>query len=644
MKNDLLNYEFDNLGNSPEDGFNDPLKTIFGQMSETVAREAFQNSIDAALDTERPVVIKITLKNLRQSEIPKSESIKKIFSSCSKSKNAKKHFENALRVLESNSIPTLIISDFNTTGLTGENNDKSGKFYNFFKSVGGHNKPAGSAGSYGYGKATNIAFSEIDTFFATSNHGGDKEDKILFMGCIRVCSHIGSDGFEKRGVGSFGLKNQQPVRDCKMIPPQFLLEHRKRNRGTDIFIPGYKDHEGWEVSTIKSALKNFWLAILNGKIEVEVGEVIINRESIHDIIRIYFPKENRTGNSWRREDPVPYFEAYTMGKCFSQSLPSMGKVEAWIRGGDHENATNYVACFRKNLMLIQYRMFKSIVPFSGVFICLEEPGNTTLQKMEPPQHDKWDLQSLHAQGENGRPLPECIQADREYREFLRDKIKGLLDTHLSKRIELSSVDKFISIAASNGQLREGSATYQSDNLDIPAALGPVKREVVKLRPKRQDSAPTDFDKGAPGGDSTDLGPGDETHTGRGGPGLGHPAPPSRPPGSVDVGPDPGATTAKISKSTTRAFPVVDESGRLVTKVIIRTTPPKPNKVFSVSFQAGTDDGSFDLPVASVQAPATIDGSRNVAGAVSDSEGVLRLEVTFVRNQRYALKAKLHEHI
>ena len=113
--------------------------------------------------------------------------------------------------------------------------------------------------------------------------------------------------------------------------------------------------------------------------------------------------------------------------------------------------------------------------------------------------------------------------------------------------------------------------------------------------------------------------------------------------STEVGPEPGAKSARIVNSTTRAFPV-DGGGGLVTRVIIRTSPPRPNEVFNIHFQAGTDDKPFDLPVASVQAPATIDFDKNVSGATSDAEGVVRLDVTFVRNQRYALKANLYEHI
>ena len=74
----MLQYEFEPLGNSPEDGFNDPLKTIFGQAAETVTREAFQNSIDAVLDPQKPVVVKFS-ENALKIRYPPGRATRKSF-------------------------------------------------------------------------------------------------------------------------------------------------------------------------------------------------------------------------------------------------------------------------------------------------------------------------------------------------------------------------------------------------------------------------------------------------------------------------------------------------------------------------------------------------------------------------------------
>jgi len=641
-----LQYEFEPLGRSPEDGFNDPLKTIFGQDVETVIREAFQNSIDAVLDPTKPVVVKVSLETLSRSDIPNIEQLEEILKACSENKSGKKHFLNALDVLRSGKIPTLVISDFNTTGLSGADDDESGKYYNFFKSVGGNNKPPGSAGSYGYGKSTNIAFSEIDTFFATSKYeAGDGPAGLLFMGCIRVCSHV-TENVKKRGVGSFGLPGQLPVRDPSLIPKPFFLDHRRENFGTDIFIPAYKDRDAWKLNTIKSALKNFWPAVLEGKLQLQVDDVQINNETIEDVILAYFPETSRNGSAWRKDDPVPYFEAYKKASKIEARLPTLGNVESYFLSGDEKNTTGYVACFRKNLMLIQHKSFRSIVPFTGVFICSDDDGNVILQKMEPPQHEKWDPQVLHAQDENGKPLPECSKADKEYKEFLRSEIKKLLGTESSCQFDLSSVDQFISIINPEKQLVRGSSENESTETAVKqTGFDKIKKKSKStFEPAHKPSAISARAEALEGGETITIGS-DEIGTPPGSGTQSDPQPgPSKPPVST-TGVDPGETEkkARIVQANFRAIPV-NENGELQTEIIIRTKPKRSNRTFNIHLKAGTDEEALSLPVKSVSPQGQVDSKGSIANVISDNNGEIRIKVVFVENREYAIKLNIYEHI
>jgi hypothetical protein len=640
-----LQYEFEPLGRSPEDGFNDPLKTIFGQDVETVIREAFQNSIDAVLDPTKPVVVKVSLETLSRSDIPNIEQLEKILKACSENKTGKRHFLNALNVLRSGKIPTLVISDFNTTGLSGSDNDESGKYYNFFKSVGGNNKPPGSAGSYGYGKSTNIAFSEIDTFFATSKHeAGDGPVGHLFMGCIRVCSHM-TKNVKKRGVGSFGMPGQLPVRDPLLIPKPFFLDHRRDNFGTDIFIPAYKDRDAWKLNTIKSALKNFWLAVMEGKLQLQVDDVQINNETIDNVMRAYFPETSRSGSAWRKDDPVPYFETYKNASRIEAKLPTLGNVESYFLSGDEKNTTGYVACFRKNLMLIQHKSFRSIVPFTGVFICSDDDGNVILQKMEPPQHEKWDPHVLHAQDENGKPLHECSKADKEYKEFLRSEIKKMLGTESSRRFDLSSVDQYISIInnekQSTGSVNQNEASEPSET---QTSIEKIKRRESAFKPIRKAATFTAMAEAQEGGETLAIGEGElGTPPGPGGESKTPPDPGAPPVSSTDV--DSGETEkkARIVKANFRAIPV-NEDGELKTELIIRTKPARPNRTFNIHFKAGTDEDALPLPITSVAPQGRVDTKGNVVNVISDNNGEIRVKVIFVQNRVYAVKINLYEHI
>ena len=135
-----LTYEFDPLHNSPREAYNDPLKTMFGRDSkDNLAREAIQNSIDAEVDSNKPVQVVFRLETWKKEQIPDVAQFEKILKACEQDDKSKKHFQNASRILKSGSIPVLIVSDFNTSGLSGADDldDEESNFYNFFKAIGG---------------------------------------------------------------------------------------------------------------------------------------------------------------------------------------------------------------------------------------------------------------------------------------------------------------------------------------------------------------------------------------------------------------------------------------------------------------------------------------------------------------------------
>ena len=627
-------YEFEPLGNSPEDGFNDPLKTIFGKDPESVIKEFFQNSIDAAEDKTKPVRVKVNLEQITAKDVPGAAQLKKIFTACCKNPAGRTHYENAIKILNSKQIPVLILSDFNTTGLTGSNTDKKGNYYKFFKSVGGHNKLLGAAGSYGYGKATNIAFSSFDTFFATSVYTEKSAEKFLFMGCVRLCSYE-IDGEEKRGLGSFGLPGQLPIRTKSEIPSYYI--RRTKEIGTDVFIPAYRNASDWKNNVIRSTLKIFWLAILKSQLEVDVGDVSITAASIDKLITNYFPPGSKEAG-WQSDDPTPYYQAYKTGARVTAKLDTLGEVEFYLLSGPAIAATSQIACFRKNLMLIQHKKFMSIIPFAGVFICPDKRGNEILQKMEPPQHNKWDVTELHSQDEAGIPLKECSAADREYRTFLRDEIKKLVTVRSKKMIELATIDDYISLLDSS---EKDSAAGKDDSGDQESdkELGRelVKPHVISERAHRKiapklAAIPGNNDEGK----IIAEGEGDQPGGGKseGGGGEGNSSASSANSGG-------GELTAKITRAKLRSFTVSD-GVHLKTVLIIRTIPNRPNARMQVTLKAGTDDGYEAVDIDSVHPQGNVASDGVIVGLKSDSKGELRLDVRFKRNERYSLKAVVYE--
>jgi hypothetical protein len=626
-------YNFEPLGGSPEDGVNDPLKTLFGISADAVIREAFQNSIDAANDKEKPVKVSISLKKWQKNNLPNADQFKDVVKACRDAtqregnESFSKHYENALKILNEDELKVLVISDTNTTGLTGSDSDTRGNFYKFFKSVGGHAKAEGSAGSYGFGKSTNIVFSAIDTFFASSVTVNKDTNTFehVFMGSVRVCSHEIND-VKMRGIGSYSLPGQLPIRDKSKIPAQFL---REDDPGTTLFIPAYKDADSWKEITIRAALKNFWLAIHKGKLEVEVIEdgadpIFINISTLENLIQLHFQTKG-PGAAWKKDSPLPFYKAYLEGKQSCGELDRLNSVECYLLPGNREISPDYIACFRKNLMLIQHIRFKSIIPYSGVFICTSDEGNKILQKMEPPQHDSWDPNIVHAKDDNGKPLKECVEADREYRKFIVAEIHKLLGSRTVKKLELNSLNDRIFInqpqnnhgASAGDVVEEGNQSIEP--LDNEAVVKSSSDQKATRLPSRAVNVSNEGNVPSRKKTKKDSSKKQERKN------------------DPDVV---GELDAFFRQVT------YNNNGVLETKIIIRTTA---NKNVKIRLKAGTQDGTQNIGIKSTSAGRLVDdegkseGEKScITGIRTDEIGEAVIIVKFDENKKYSLTADFYE--
>jgi len=373
-------WEFAPTYGGDDDGFSDAFIEAFtGDIDKSLARETIQNSIDARLDSERPIKVEFQRITINCNDLPGKSELKKIFQSCLEyypyDKKVKSFFTEALKIIDNDSLVILKISDYNTVGLRGDDYDQKGEWYCLVKAQGTTSKQEEKLGSFGIGKGAPFAASSFRTvFYSTLN---DKNQNV-FQGKARLVSHR-DNGTIKRGTGSFGSKNQSSIRDNNLIPDFF----KRTERGTDIFIIGYKGKENeWKENLIKSVLENFWAAILNKSLIVKVGSKIIDYDSLENDLIKYFGYENF-------ESPYYYYSCFSNPtKAFNKKLDNLGDCKLYVLL--QEKMPKRVALMRKSRMLIKTRNFRSSKPFIGVFICDDKTGNEILRNMEPPQHNDWE--------------------------------------------------------------------------------------------------------------------------------------------------------------------------------------------------------------------------------------------------------------
>ena len=394
-----LTWYFAHNDGGEERGLNDAgIETFRSRPVAGLAREVIQNSLDArAVELEsredprqsrmgnaKPVHVKFSVEKLDIEEVPGVERLQELFRSCRSfwpDTETKKFFDKALRILEDEHVHLLRVSDFNTTGVRGNDRDRTEErgWYSLVKSSGCSAKTDQHGGSFGIGKNAPFAISHLRTVLYSTK---TLEGKHSFVGVARLVSHEDEDGRLRQNVGYLGNEKGGSVTSARKIPRQF----RRDQPGTDVIILGFDSKSRWKREIEKAVLEHFWLAIMSGELTVQVGSDEINKDNLKAMLE--------------REAPgvLPYYQCMTdpSARVFVRDLTTIGKTHLFVVSGVKYPCK--VAMFRNTGMVICYDRIESWVRFAGVFICENPDGSRRLRKMEPPAHDEWrrDLPEPHS--------------------------------------------------------------------------------------------------------------------------------------------------------------------------------------------------------------------------------------------------------
>lgn len=430
---------------SEEHGPNDSITTTFkGDKYYSLAREVLQNSIDAVDDESKPVKVTFSGFDLNKSELSNFWELQKNIKACQEYFSSHKVFsrfcETGHRQFEGEKIRCLKISDFNTTGLEYGDGTES-KFFGFMKSVGVTNKTnSGAGGSFGFGKGAYYAASSIRTILVSSIYG---ENNHIFQGKARLTTHKDNAGSLRDYTGLFGVENGKPITDLNLIPTVFMRDEK----GTDIFIMGFSNENNWKESLIKSVLNNFWLAIWEEKLIVEVEETLINKDTLESVILSFYTEDSSDGSANEPEtwNPYPYFKAVKFfgdkhTEFFEDELETLGKVKLYLYS--KEKLPNRIIYLRSSKMTVFKKTDNPGFNYVGVFVCDNEKGNEILRQMENPQHNEWKKNNYL---EIDKPHPDAKEAEKELRDFVKNCLESLMNTESEKPQNIVGLDEYLNI-------------------------------------------------------------------------------------------------------------------------------------------------------------------------------------------------------
>lgn len=457
-------WHFAEQAGGREDGPNNPMDGNFKKTPyASLIRESIQNSLDAALDDNQPVQVNFEIGRIRANEYERFFELKGHIQGCidhyPSNDDAKETYNPMIEYLTSmerfDNLYYIKVSDFNTKGMNYKNRTQpdytSEPFYAFVRAAGVSSKNDSSAGgSFGFGKAAYFYISPLRTILVSTK---TQYGTHFFEGVASLCTHrFMNDGKKYVAVGYYDNNDGEPITKYDDIPEKF----KRDETGTDIFIMGLKLSKDKEEANgektaiykemIEAVLRNFWLAIEFGKLEVKVEDTIINKENLPTIMEEYFPDKEDTKRRERQYNPRPYWEAVHNKECdrnhvyIEKTYPKLGLVKFYglkVRG-----AQDKILYMRRLHMLVKARRTQSANGIYGLFLCDSKFGNKILRNTENPAHNEWAAGNWQIDGKKAK---DGIDAIEEVDRFIIDVLEEIFAGREKNVQQIQGLEEFLYI-------------------------------------------------------------------------------------------------------------------------------------------------------------------------------------------------------
>lgn len=457
-------FQFSNISNIEVATFDNSLSNFYSQGIEGTIKEDIQNALDAKLtNSEDPIKLKITFDSVPKHDIP---GIDEVFTHINSLKGANTYTTETIDYMKYQesivNIPVLTIEDSNTKGLSGAKNgqshDRQDTYGVYAYSKGVHSiednerNEISRGGSHGIGKIANNAASDIHLmYFANCDEYGNRH----LGGTIQLIEHrVENQSYRSTGYFTDIIKNENNTKFYPFENKNFSPVFSKESRGLKIIIPYVREEFNNPIRIIRSICDNFFLAILNKRLEVSVKTddkiVDINHSTLKSIVtnpEYYEIKNSEMKNNFTPLYVKTYLEKEAIPLTISNSTDEFNFNLYFTY--DEEIPTGRVGIIRTIGMKIEDFKVKNNVrrPFNAILI-----GG--------PKEDKY-LKSLENESHN-KISENDIRDEREKinaKKFLSNLTKKMIDI-ISEYIENNSpTDGFIN---TSDLLFETETSFKND--------------------------------------------------------------------------------------------------------------------------------------------------------------------------------------
>ncbi len=480
------------------------------------AREIIQNSLDAKddhLGDDIPVKVTFELnKNLTIGDIPGASRIAEIMKLCINNitnQQTIKAYEAGVDLLNKKHIYCLKISDSNTIGVKSGRDEAWGALvYDTGKSC----KPRpGSAGSYGVGKKVPFIISSINTVFYATRNSSDS----LVEGKSILVDFFDEDDVRRSHIGWYGVENSTVDARNKVSPINGETDNKIHNffkrtdsLGTDVIIIGvdiYNNEESVVETIIKAVLENFFIAIKQNKLMVEIkgftnrSNILIKQDNFDDILGQYYDGNksvHRETDTLIVGNLLNYISSLNSEpeiiNVKDNSGNEIGKAKLYFILENDKNKKYYSMVRSHGMKICDYHISTEL-PFSAV-VCIDGKDlNDKLSELENAAHDNFCTIDVYCS-------PENIDIFKRLRKAVENRIKELSKIIVGNEQKIEGLDNMLAMPGMTENITKKEAKQKIKKKKIvkpkppkppkppvpppPVPPGPVPPELPKPKPPK----------------------------------------------------------------------------------------------------------------------------------------------------------------
>ena len=457
-----------------------------------MVREILQNSLDNPENGLGPVTVNFRLIYLQPQDIFQQTLLPHVQAANRELQpdadpDTRAHYARMEKLLSAAAVPTLAITDSNTTGLSPD------KWKNLIFREGARvNDPSQArGGSFGFGKNAPFNLSDLNTVIYSTRYVSRAANGRFsaIAGKCQLITHPNPENPEER-LQHIGFlcqhhpKPNQPI-EGTAVPQPYAL----KAPGTGVFIAGFDpdQHHDWPKRTQSTAVRNFFAAIdqnlLVVNIEAPDGRTeTLDQHSLSAAIE-ELPARNPTRH---------YYHALHQQKQLTDpngrlSNDKIDRLE--LRITLHPDAPRRLAHLNRRGMLITdsretadnpLRPYGGTTwsPWAAVSVAHDDASDRFIRRLEPPAHDAIRPNQLRDRNDQDFAKIELRRQQEQLAKLIKDALEQHHHNQAANITELAQLFPHLILGGAN---LHPSETVSRVNPDQPVDTDPLNQEFVVTR-------------------------------------------------------------------------------------------------------------------------------------------------------------------